>query len=384
MHKWCSGLLVLAAIAVAPCASMAAQQSDFKLSPSEWQMRQKTNEGVIRIIADDVDSTSFRAVTEVSSVLNGLEGLRVIPVVGRGSVSNVNDLLFLKEIDLAVVQQDVLDQLKSTRAIPALERRINYLTKLYNEEVHVLARKEFQDISALANRKVSFGPVAGGAAITATALFDKLRIPVEVSNDDADVALMKLKSGEIDAMVYVDGKPVRLFEQLAEKDGVHFLAVPYDRSLYRAYTPSSLTSTDYPNLIGPGEKLETPAVGAILTVFNWKEDTTRFKAIARFTDFFFARAHLLAKAPRHPKWSEMNLSARIANWDRFRAADEALPRLAAISPDACTEPELRAAIQTFLKDTKVALPRTNTLSEQDTSELTEKFKAWLKANPQYQ
>jgi hypothetical protein len=80
----------------------------------------------------------------------------------------------------------------------------------------------------------------------------------------------------------------------------------------------------------------------------------------------------------------MNLSARIANWDRFRAADEALPRLAAASPDACTEPELRAAIQTFLKDTKVALPRTNALSEQDTSELTEKFKAWLKANPQYQ
>ncbi len=255
MHKWCFGLLVLAVIAVAPCASMAAQQSEFKLSPGEWQMRQKTNAGVIRIIADDVNSTSFRAAAEVSSVLSGLEGLRVIPVVGRGSVSNINDLLFLKEIDLAVVQQDVLDQLRSTRAIPALERRVNYVTKLYNEEVHVLARNEIQDISALANRKVSFGPVGGGAAITATALFDKLRIPVEVTNDDADVALMKLKSGEIDAMVYVDGKPVRLFEQLTAKDGVHFLAVPYDRSLYRAYTPSSLTSADYPNLIGSGEKL---------------------------------------------------------------------------------------------------------------------------------
>ena len=58
-------------------------------------------------------------------MLNGLEGLRVIPVVGRGSVSNINDLLFVKEIDLAVVQQDVLDQLRATRAIPALERRVN-------------------------------------------------------------------------------------------------------------------------------------------------------------------------------------------------------------------------------------------------------------------
>jgi len=384
MHKRWFGLLVLAVIAMTPAASMAAQQSEFKLNQAEWKMRQKTNDGVIRIIADDVDSTSFRAAAEVSSVLSGLEGLRVIPVVGRGSVSNINDLLFLKEIDLAVVQQDVLDQLRSTRAIPALERRVTYLAKLYNEEVHVLARKEIQDISGLANRKVSFGPVGGGAAITAAALFDKLRVPVEVTNDDPDVALMKLKSGEIDAMVYVDGKPVRLFEQLTDKDGVHFLSVPYDRSLYRSYTPASLTSADYPNLISSGDKIETPAVGAILTVFNWKEDTARFKAIARFTDFFFARAHLLAKPPRHPKWAEMNLSARIANWDRFRAADEALPRLAAASPDACTEPELRAAIQTFLKDTKVALPRTNALSEQDTSELTEKFKAWLKANPQYQ
>src|SRR5262249_14957650 len=125
MHKWCFGLLVLAVVAMAPCASMAAQQQgEFKLSPAEWQMRQKTNDGVIRIIADDIDSTSFRAAAEVSSVLSGLEGLRVIPVVGRGSVSNINDLLFLKEIDLAVVQQDVLDELRSTRAIPALERRV--------------------------------------------------------------------------------------------------------------------------------------------------------------------------------------------------------------------------------------------------------------------
>ncbi len=189
-------------------------------------------------------------------MLNGLEGLRVIPVVGRGSVSNINDLLFVKEIDLAVVQQDVLDQLRATRAIPALERRVNYVTKLYNEEVHVLARKEIQDVSGLANRKVSFGPVGGGAAITAAALFDKLRVPVEVTNDDPDAALIKLKSGEIDAMVYVDGKPVRLFEKLTDKDGMHFLAVPYDRSLYRAYTPASLTSADYPNLISPGEKVE--------------------------------------------------------------------------------------------------------------------------------
>ena len=61
MHKSWFGLLVLAVVAMTAAASMAAQQSDFKLSSAEWQMRQKTNEGVIRIIADDVDSTSFRA-----------------------------------------------------------------------------------------------------------------------------------------------------------------------------------------------------------------------------------------------------------------------------------------------------------------------------------
>ena len=85
MHKWCFGLLVLAVIAVAPCASMAAQQSEFKLSPGEWQMRQKTNDGVIRIIADDIDSTRFRAATEVSSVLSGLEGLRMPHRTARSS-----------------------------------------------------------------------------------------------------------------------------------------------------------------------------------------------------------------------------------------------------------------------------------------------------------
>ena len=46
--------------------------------------------------------------------------------------------------------------------------------------------------------------------MTATLLFDGLGIDVRPAHDTQDLALEKLRRGEIAALVYVAGKPARL------------------------------------------------------------------------------------------------------------------------------------------------------------------------------
>ena len=64
------------------------------------------------------------------------------PFIGKGSLQNVADILFLRGIDVGIVQSDVLAYLKRKQIYPHIDQSIQYITKLYNEEVHVLARPE--------------------------------------------------------------------------------------------------------------------------------------------------------------------------------------------------------------------------------------------------
>jgi hypothetical protein len=61
--------------------------------------------------------------------------------------------------------------------------------------------------------------------MTASVLFESLGIPVQSTNDDQNTALEKLKQGEIAALVYVAGKPARLFSGVGSDTGLHLIPV---------------------------------------------------------------------------------------------------------------------------------------------------------------
>ena len=73
--------------------------------------------------------------------------------------------------------------------------------------------------------------------------------PVFINNA---VALEKMRSGEISAIVHVVGKPNDLFARFKPEPGFHFLPVEYDSRLADYYVPGTLDSVDYPNLIPEG------------------------------------------------------------------------------------------------------------------------------------
>ena len=102
--------------------------------------RDLVNGGVVGVISGGVTGTYIRIAADLANALDDGYELRVLPIIGKGSVRNIEDLLLLRGVDVAIVQSDVLDFYKRAELVPNIEDRLRYIAKLYNEEVHVLAR----------------------------------------------------------------------------------------------------------------------------------------------------------------------------------------------------------------------------------------------------
>lgn len=339
-------------------AATAAPAQDFRGTAA--------NVGTVGVVSGGVDGTYARIAADLAAVLDEEGRLRVVPVLGKGSVQNVKDILYLKGIDIGIVQSDVLAFLKRERLVPNISNRLKYITKLYNEELHILAAPGVERLEDLAGRKVNVDGTGSGTAMTASLLFGTLGIRVEPVNDDQALALDKLRRGEIAAMAYVAGKPARLFRDLKAEDGLRFLPVPPTPALLETYLPSRLTDADYGGLIRPGEAVDTVAVGAVMAVYGWERDSERFQRVARFVDRFFDRFGEFTQPPRHPKWREVNLAAEIPGWTRFEAADAWLRQTAAPTATDAGTPDAarREAFRAFVAQRGIAPDEADRLFDQ--------------------
>src|ERR1700686_5907769 len=184
------------------------------------------NRGVVELETSGSAGISVRIAEDLANLVDDGATRRVVPVVGKGSLQTLTDLRYLRGIDMAILQTDVLDYAKEQRLYPGIESSLTYITKLHNEELHLLARPEIKDISGLANQKVNVDLRWSGTSITSSRLFDLLKLNVTMVNDSQEVALDKLRKGEVAAIAFVAGKPAPLFLSLKGDDGLHFLAIP--------------------------------------------------------------------------------------------------------------------------------------------------------------
>lgn len=305
----------------------------------------RANAGTVGVISGGVDGTYIRIAADLASVLDDGDQLRVLPIIGKGSVQNIADILYLRGIDIGIVQADVLAYAKRQHLYPGIEQSLQYIAKLYDEEVHILARKDITGIQELAGQKVNVDVRGSGTAMTAEVLFAGLGITPQLTNDDQDTALEKLKRGEIAAVIYVTGKPARLFAAVGPDTGLHFVAIPMTQPLLENYLPAEFTHADYPSLVPEGSTVETAAVGSVMAVYAWQPGTERYNKVARFVDAFFSKFHQFLKPPHHPKWKDVNLAAQVPGWTRFWPAQDWLQRQALAARSGGSQ---QAAFDTFL------------------------------------
>ncbi|MGC2632456.1 MAG: TAXI family TRAP transporter solute-binding subunit [Rhodomicrobium sp.] len=280
--------------------------------------------GTVGIVAGGPGSTGIRIASDLSRLLDG-GGMRIIPIVGKGTVQDIEDLLTLPGADVAIVQTGVMARYLSTSRQPGIQSQIQYVAKLYSEEFHILSRMQFLCLADLNGRRVSFGPENSGAAITAEAVFQANDISADPLHLDQEEAIERLKKGELDALVYVGGKASHAFDGITHKDKVHFLDVEYLPALQPNYLPAIITSEDYPELVAPNESVATISVSSVMAIRNWPRQSARFRVTAQFVERFLSSFERLKAGSFSPKWGEVNLRAPVKGWQRFEPVVQWLP-----------------------------------------------------------
>src|SRR5215468_5930334 len=189
------------------------------------EKKRQANDIAINVIVSGLSCTCARFAEDMRNVLNDLrpDGLRILPVLGVGGLQNLNDVLFLKNVDMGVVDEDNMRFLKARdpRLYANIEQRVQYITKLYNSEFQVLARNDIKTYDDLRGKKVNFNLKDSQTEVTADTVFRALNIQTQRSYYDNDEALKRLISGEISAMIILTGAPQVTMSKVRKDDGVH-------------------------------------------------------------------------------------------------------------------------------------------------------------------
>ncbi len=286
---------------------------------AEAQQRAVVNQGTVGLIIDAAESSDTVLASDLAAALNDGYTMRLLPVLGQGSVRNVEDLLYLRGIDIALVQADVLDFYKRTGNEEDIQQRIRYVAKLADEEVHLLARRNVSTVQDLEGRRVNFGVDGSGSFLTAGRLFDHLGIDVDVTSFSLPAALKEIREGTIDALIVVGAAPIERLQLLEDDDGVHLLPL-LTPGLGEPYGTGALDRGHYPALVASGEAVGTMTVAKVLTAFNWPSDHPRGAKVAKFVDSLFSNFDRLQRPPFHPKWRNVDLMAPMPGFQRLPAA----------------------------------------------------------------
>jgi TRAP transporter TAXI family solute receptor len=254
----------------------------------------------------------------------------------KGSITNIKRIGSNENAAFGIVQSDVLGFLsRSTKPESRkLAENLRMVFPFYQEEVHIIANKNIKNFKDLDKRSVAVGPTGSGSWLTAMNMFSITKIrPSKLRRLSPEEGMKSVLTGEADAMIFVAGKPVTLFQTLDELANnpkyteivkrVHFLPIE-DEKILSEYNPSTITSNDYSIVT---EDVPTVAVTAVLVSYDFSNADSNY-ARARCNDikqFSAALNNQIAslKVKGHPKWKEVNLDAEVGIWMRDKCSSMA-------------------------------------------------------------
>jgi TRAP transporter TAXI family solute receptor len=242
-------------------------------------------------------------------------GVDLSVATSKGSIENVFAVYQKPNTQLGIVQSDVLAFVARVQSDPVLKRiakKTKMVFPLYNEEIHLLGRKEITDFDDLTDRRVAIGREGSGTYLTARLLFKVSDVvPKEMVLIDTDEALTELKAGRIDAMFYVAGYPVKLLsEGVTEADGLALIPIT-NKSITEFYTRAEIPAGTYP---WQPQVLSTVAVKAVMISFDFRRKDC--DVIGQFAQSISTNLAWLVKNG-HPKWKSVDLDAPLKGWEQY-------------------------------------------------------------------
>jgi TRAP transporter TAXI family solute receptor len=276
-------------------------------------------------------------------------GINVSVAPSKGSVENVFAVYQRPATQLGIVQSDVLAFVARVETDPVLKRiakKIKMVFPLYNEEVHILGRN-IAGFDDLADKRVAVGREGSGTYLTARLMFKVSEIePKEMVPIDTDQALAALKAGQIDAMFYVAGAPVKLFtEGVTAGDGLSLVSIN-NKNVTEFYPTVELPAATYEWQSRP---LSTVAVKSVLVSFDFRR--LDCDNVGRFAQILAGNMGWLVDNG-HPKWKSVKLDYPLKGWEQYDCVRKYLPRTAS-APTAARAAESNPvldAIKNVLRD----------------------------------
>jgi uncharacterized protein len=332
------------------------------------------NANVITIAAGAPTSTYAKIAEDIQVTLEDSDGkgIRILPTMSHGGGQNLVDLLFLKGVDMALVEQDHLQYFKAKdpELFKDIDQKVRYIAKLYNSEFHLIAGPGIQAIDDLRGKKVNFFKPSSSSAICAETVFRLLGVDVQPTFHDDELALQKLKTGEIAAMARLAGAPLTVFAGIKPEDRLHL--VPLDEKgfeserfskLLSIYAPTLIRNNQYPGLVSADKPVLSIANATVLAVYDRSSSAEHYPRLVRFIDKFFSSADKFNNSARHPKWKELNLAARLQGWQKYSAAQDWLDRHALIANTGSEQ--LKTAFAQFLEQYSKATGKQLTAAQRE-------------------
>lgn len=362
-YRFVTHLIATLLCGILASAAMAQQQPSDPLA--------RADQGAVGVITGMEGGTYARTGADLT-ILDD-DTLRVLPTLGKGSLQNLSDILFLRGIDIGFVQADALTYAKQHDMFPGLTQNIRYIAKLYDEEVHVLVRKDITRLEDLNGQRVNVDVTGSGSAMTAEILLNAYGIKAKVEHEKQVTGVLELERGDIAAIIHVGGAPIPLFAGVTADSGLHFLPLTLNPTLAQTYLPDRFTHDTYPLLVPADAPVPTIAVGDVMAVYAWTPQNRRYDNVVRFVDAFFSKFDQFQQPPRHPKWREVNLTAEVPGWTRFQPAQDWLVQhTAAGTASAATQTQFNA----FLSQEHPAT--SGTLTDAAKQALFQQFLVWDK------
>jgi TRAP-type uncharacterized transport system substrate-binding protein len=276
----------------------------------------QTNNKLLTILGGPPQTTVARGAQELAALMKAAN-LDAEMKAGPVSIAQLSET---DGADLAIVQSDTLEEARRD-ANAGLQRKLTFIARLFNQEIHIVARPGVKIFAELDGRTIATSALDTPEGRTASKLFERAGIRPRLLEMEPAIALARLGRGEIDAAIFVGGKPAPALADLSIA-GLKLISIPYKGALQEFYYPAQITKADYPNLVAGEKGVDTVAISTVLMALEAKPGSPRYKKLTQFTQIFFERFGALRDGAHHPKWREVNLAADVPGWRRFQPAQK--------------------------------------------------------------
>jgi TRAP transporter TAXI family solute receptor len=259
------------------------------------------------------------------------KGVRLRVDESQGSIQNVFAVFKAPDTQMGIVQSDVLAFVAKIQTDPTLQRiaaKTRMVFPFYNEEVHLLANSEVKDFDDLSGKIVAIGEEGSGIYLTARLLFEASGVkPRDMLSVGPVDALALLKKGDIDALFYVAGYPVKLFTEDVTADDKLALVPITNKNILEFYPAVQIPANTYK---WQNQAINTVAVKAVLISYDFRG--MNCENVGKFSKIVYDNLAWL-KANGHPKWKTVDLNAQLKGWEQYDCVTKVIQPAARRAPE---------------------------------------------------